>query len=284
MPPIAFVTDTDCSLPAGLAARYQIQQVPITIQFGEETFLTGISIDDTTLFQRIDQEKQLPSTAAPSPGQFLEAYQHAFAAGADSIICFTVSSVISATYNNALTARSLLPVRDITVIDTQSVSWGQGFMVLAAAEAAQQGASPAECIARALETRSRTHLYAALSTLKYLAMSGRVGSLAAGVGNLLSIKPILTIQEGRLDLLERVRTRKKAWERVIELAAQSASSAAIERMGLVHVAAPQAAQEFEQLLRARLVCPPDILLADLTPGLSVHTGSGLVGMALVVKS
>ncbi len=284
MSPIGFVTDTDCSLPAELAARYHIQQVPIAIQFGEETFLTGISIDDTALFQRIDREKQLPSTAAPSPGQFLEAYQRAFAAGAGSVICFTVSSVISATYNNAMTARDLLPACDITVIDTQSVSWGQGFMVLAAAAAALQGASPAECIARALETRSRTHLYAALSTLKYLAMSGRVGSLAAGVAGLLSIKPILTIQAGRLDLLERVRTRKKAWERIIELAALSAAGADIERMGLVHVAAPQAAQEFEQLLRSRLACPPEILLADLTPGLSVHTGSGLVGVAFVLKS
>ena len=109
------------------------------------------------------------------------------------MVCFAVSSVISATYNNAVTAHKLLPERDITVIATQSVSLGQGFMTVAAAEAAQQGASKEECIARALDTRARSHLFAALATVKYLAMSGRVGTVAAGVAGLLSIKPILTV-------------------------------------------------------------------------------------------
>ncbi len=282
MPKIAFVTDTDCSLPEDLAARCQVQQVPITVQFGEESFLTGVGIDDAALFERVDQENKLPSTAAPSPGQFLEAYQAAFKNGADAVICFTVSSVISATYGNAVTARQLLPAHDVTVLDTQSVSLGQGFMVLAAAEAARQGASKEECLARAVETRARTHLFAALATVRYLAMSGRVGSIAAGVAGLLSIKPLLTIQDGKLDLLERVRTQKKVRARVIELTEQAAKGKPIERMGIVHVAAQQAAQEFEQQLRARLNCPPEILLAELTPGLSVHTGAGLVGVAIVV--
>jgi DegV family protein with EDD domain len=281
MPKIALITDTDCSLPEDIAARYHIQQVPITVQFGEESFLTGVNIDDTTLFQRVDRENKLPSTAAPSPGQFLEAYEKALAAGAESVLCFTVSSAISATYNNAVNARQLLPARDITVVDTQSLSLGQGFMVMAAAEAAQQGASKEACLARAQDVAQRIHLFAALATLKYLAMSGRVGSIAAGMASLLSIKPILTIQDGKLELLERIRTQKKAWKRAIELTAQAAGGKPIERLGIVHVAAPQAAQEFEQLLRASLKCPTDILVNDLTPGLSVHTGAGLVGVACV---
>jgi DegV family protein with EDD domain len=122
MSKIAFVTDTDCSLPEDLAARYRIQQVPITVQFGEDSYLTGVSIDDTALFERVDRENKLPSTAAPSPGQFLEAYEKALAAGADSILCFTVSSAISATYNNAVDAWRLLPERNITVVDTLSLS------------------------------------------------------------------------------------------------------------------------------------------------------------------
>jgi fatty acid-binding protein DegV len=98
---------------------------------------------------------------------------------------------------------------------------------------------------------------------------------------LLSIKPILTIQDGKLELLERIRTQKKAWQRAIDLAAQAAGEKPIERMGIVQVAAPQAAKEFEQLLRASLNCPTEILVSDLTPGLSVHTGTGLVGVAFI---
>ncbi len=282
MPKIALITDTDSSLPADSAARYHIQQVPIPVQFGEESFLTGVDIDDTALFKRVDRENKLPSTAAPSPGQFLEAYEKALAAGADSILCFTVSSAVSATYNNAVNAQQMLPERDITVVDTQSLSLGQGFMVMAAAEAAQQGATKEDCLRRAQEVGQRVHLFAALATLKYLAMSGRVGSIAAGMASLLSIKPILTIQDGKLELLERIRTQKKAWQRTIELTQQAAGGKPIARMGIVHVAAPQAAQEFEQQLRAKLDCPIDILVTDLTPGLSVHTGTGLVGVAIVV--
>jgi len=282
MPRLAFVTDTDCSLPQDLAARYHIQQVPITVQFGEESFLTGVDINDAGLFKRVDHENKLPSTAAPSPGQFLEAYKKSFAGGADTVVCFTVSSAVSATYNNAVTAQQMLPECQIVVTDTQSLSLGQGFIVLAAAEAAQRGALLEECLAQARDVAQRTHLFAALATLKYLAMSGRVGSIAAGMAGLLSINPILTIQNGQLELLERIRTQKKAWQRAIELTAQTAGSKPIERMGVVHVAAPQAAKQFEQQLRASLNCPADILMSDLTPGLSVHTGTGLVGVALVV--
>jgi DegV family protein with EDD domain len=281
MPKIAFVTDTDCSLPEDVAARCHIRQVPITVQFGEESFLTGVNIDDAALFERVDHENKLPSTAAPSPGQFLEAFDKALAAGADSILCFTVSSAVSATYNNAVNARQMRPERDITVVDTQSLSLGQGFMAMAAAEAAQQGDSQEDCLKRAQNVGQRIHLFAALATLKYLAMSGRVGSIAAGMAGLLSIKPILTIQDGKLELLERIRTQKKAWNRAIELTAQAAGGKPIERMGIVHVAAPQAAKEFEQQLRASLACPADILVSELTPGLSVHTGTGLVGVAFV---
>ncbi len=281
MPTVHIITDTDASLPPDLEARYSIVQVPITVHFGEETYRSNLDIDDVKLFERIDRERRLPTTSAPSPGAFLEAYQNALAAGATSLICFCVSSEVSATYSAALSACQSLPGRDITVIDTRSLSMGQGYMVLAAAQAIAEGASKEAAITRALDVRDRTYLFTALSTLKYLAMSGRVGSIAAGMASLLNVKPILTIRDGKLDMLERVRTQGKSWQRTIELTSLALAGRPIEQMSILHVAAKEEAHRFESLVRRSLRCPDQSILAELTPGLSVHSGSGMVGLVVV---
>jgi len=281
MSAIAIITDTDASLPTELAHRYGIRQVPILIHFGEETLKTGEEIDDATLFARVDREGVLPTTSAPSPGQFAEAYQAAFDKGAEQIVCFCVSGAVSATHGAAVVAKDMFPERHITVVDTRTLTIAQGFMVLASAEAAEAGAPVDEIVALAEDMGRRTHLYAALSTLKYLAMSGRVGHLTAGMATLLNVRPILTVRDGELDLLERVRTRKKAWARTIDLTAEALDGRPAERMAIVHIAVPDEARQFEEQIRASLTCPDEILMAEMTPGLSVHGGAGLVGVVAV---
>jgi DegV family protein with EDD domain len=281
MSSIAIITDTDSSLPAEWATRYGIHQVPITIHFGEEVLRTGIDIDDARLFARVDREGVLPTTSAPSPGDFVAAYQAAFDAGADALICFCISSAVSATYNAAVVARNTMSERNISVVDTCKLSLVQGYMTIAAAEAAQAGASVPEILALATSVGERARLYACLATLKYLAMSGRVGHLAAGMASLLDVKPILTIREGKLDMLERVRTRRRAWERVINLTVEALKGKEPERMAILHVAAPAEAQAFADQLRTCAKCPTELPLVGITPGLSVHSGAGTVGVALV---
>jgi DegV family protein with EDD domain len=284
LPKIAIITDTDASLPPDLAAQHGIRQVPILIQFGAEVYRTGLEIDDARLFARIDRENKLPTTTAPTPGQFVEAFQAAFDEGASAVICYCISRAMSASYEEAVAACDLLPGRDITVVDSATVSMVQGFMALAAAEAAQGGAPKAEVLAHAQAVRDRSHLFAALPTLKYLAMSGRVGQVAAGIANVLNVQPILTVRNGKLDLLERVRTRSRAWARTVELTLEAAGDRPVERWALVHVVAQAEALEFEKLLRARRPFPADRILAELTPGLSVHSGAGLVGVVFVAGS
>lgn len=281
---IAIISDTDTSLPLTSLEELGITQVPITIHFGEEILAACSEITDLDLVQRVDREGVLPTTSAPSPGAFSNAYQAAFENGAEEILCLTVSSGVSATYQAALSARELHPDRKITVMDTASISMGQGFMVLEAARLAQKGANVEEILERVVDIRERTHLFAALDTLKFMALSGRVGHLTAEMANVLNIKPILTILDGKLDLLEKVRTRKKAWERVWELSRQHLGSAELDQIFILHVAAEDAAYEFEKGLREVMPCPEFIPKTGLTPGLSVHTGAGLVGVAFTTKN
>jgi fatty acid kinase fatty acid binding subunit len=284
MPRIAIITDTDSSLSLELAEKNNIQQVPITIQFGEDSFRDVYDIGNQAVFGRIDSSGKFPSTAAPSPGQFVKAFESAFESGAETVLCFNVSSEVSATYASARTAAEMLPGRDIRVIDTRNLSLGQGFMALAAAEAVAGGASAEEAIAVAEDTCKRSHLFGSLATLKYLAMSGRVGHLAAGIAGLLDVKPILTVKDGRLQMLERVRTQSKSWGRTIEVAVEAVGGGRIERMAILHVKALEAASQFENQVRSALPCPPEILFADMNPGLSIHTGAGMVGLTFITTA
>ena len=285
MTKISIVTDTDSSLPEPVASKYGILQVPISILFGDERTETDLTISIKTLFERIDKKGTLPTTAAPSPGDFADTFRKAFDRDkSEELICFCISSAISATYEAAqIAARDILPDRKITVMDTKTLSVAQGFMAIAAVEAAARGASVAEIIEIATSVRDRSNIYAALATLKYLSMSGRVSHIAAGMAGMLNIKPILSVQNGKLEMLEKVRTKRKAWERVIELTKVAAAKSRIEKLAVLHVAAFDDAREMEVSLRSSLDCPDEILTMELNPGLAVHTGTGLVGVGFVIQ-
>ncbi len=277
------ITDSDSSLPLEISNKLGIQQVPIAIHFNEKTMISGIDINDQQLFEIIDHEKKIPTTSAPSPQEFINAFQTAFDEGADTIICVCVSSEISATYQSALNAKEYFEDKDIEIIDSKTLTMAQGFMVLAAAEAASAGLPKDEIIRTIHAVGERSFIYGALPTLKYLAMGGRVGKLAAGMADTLNIKPILTVQNGKLDMLEKVRTQKKALKHIIDLSVKRLDGKKMERLAVIHVNAPLEAQKLLDELCERINCPTDAFIAEFTPGLSVHAGAGLIGIIVIME-
>ena len=283
MAKVHVITDTDANLPLDLAKQHNIVQVPITIQFGEESFEDCFQIDNKELFARIDRTGKLPTTAAPSPAAFAKAFKQAFDNGADSIICVTVGSKISRTHESALVAAAEMPDKKITIIDSGHLSLAQGFIAITAAEALAAGKSHEEAVRAAESLVTRAYLYGSLSTLKYLALGGRVSTIAASMANLLNIRPILTMQNNKLELLEKVRTHRVAMKRLVELLENAVGDRPIERAAILHVNNLADANHLEAELRKKLTLPADLLLVDFGPGLSVHAGAGMVGAVLVAK-
>lgn len=283
MTKIAIVTDSNGSLPLEVSRQYGIFQVPTLVKFGQETFKTLYEINDADAFARIAQTGKIPTTSAPLPAQFSQAFQEAFERGYDEVLCFTMSSQLSVTHVAARNAAGQMPERKIQVVDTHSVTIQQGFMIMAAAENLAQGGDIPSAIQAAESLRSRSFFFLALSTLKYLSASGRIGYLTASLGNFLDIKPILALQDGKLEIIDRVRSLKSAWEHMISMVVDEAAAREIERAGIVHVNALQNAQEIEKQLRGFLPMPDEVLHFEYNPGLSVHIGEGAIGICLVTK-
>lgn len=277
----AIVTDTNASLPGNVVKKFGIIEVPMQIQFGDESYVTGVDIDDEKLIQMIDARNLLPTTAAPSPAAFQEAYQKAFDEGAEQIVCICCSSRVSATLQVAELAKEDFVDHQITVVDSFQLSLGEGFQVIGAVEAGDNGASLEEILNGIERIRKHSHVYGALPTLKYLAMGGRMRKLVAGLGNSLEVKPILTTMDGKLELLGKIRTWRKAKGRLIELAVACGAGQQIERMGLVHVNNKDGVMSLWEEIRTALNLSIELLVTEFTPGLSVHNGSGVIVFVLI---
>ncbi len=274
------ITDSDSSLPDSILEKYRILCAPIGINFGHETYISGKTIDDAGVFRIIDEKQQLPTTSAPNPQAYVDLYKEAFQQGAKTIICITVSSQVSSTFESAEKARESFPESDIHVIDSLNLSVGQGFMVLAAAEAATRGASVDEIKLAIKKTGENIHTFATLPTLKYLYLGGRVSRLQASLADTFEIRPTLTVKDGKLVILEKNRTMKRGLNQMINHVLKIAHNKPVVRMAVLHVNDPAGAEKLKQDLMEKIKYPDTIDIMGLTPGLSVHTGAGLLGIVV----
>ena len=271
---IKIVTDSTADIPKPLLERYDIQVVPVNIQFGHETYEEGITIDRPTFFQKL--EEVMPTSSQPAPGKLAEVYRQLADEG-HSILSLHVTSKHSGTYQSALLAKSMVPEADIEAFDTLSISMGTGYQVLAAARAAEEGKSMEEILQLLEGIRSRMHLYFTPATLKYLQKSGRVGKLAGALASLLSVKPIIKVEDGLLEAFQNVRTRGKALDRLVELTGEAVGTTQPVKLGIPHAQADAEAEALRARLERTFNCE-EMHVVDLACSLTVHGGPGIIGI------
>jgi DegV family protein with EDD domain len=279
---VAIFTDSASDLDPAEAQAKGIGIVPLVVNFGKDTYKAGVDMSTDEFWRRMTApDAPFPTTAASSPGDFKEAYESAFAAGAEAIVSIHVAGTLSATIKSAQIARDMLPDREIHIVDSQGASMAEGILARMAVEMADAGRS-AEDIAETLSSRARDiTIYLTLDTLEYLKKGGRISGAQAAIGTLLSVKPIIMVKDGVVETAERVRTRGKARDRMVELATQRP----IERMSILHTQSPDV-EAFREAMLARVpdLDPTDVSIETVGASVGPHLGPGCIGIVLLYRS
>ena len=277
---VAIVTDSGSDLTPKQLSEGKIRQVPLTVAFGDRSYLcpNELAPEDFWIQLRAP-DSPFPHTAAPSAGQFKQTFEEALAAGADAVVCICLGDKISATLRSAQIAKSMLPDRSIEVVDSQSASMAIGAMAIRGAKLAAEGVSAAGIVERLGRLREATTLFVALETLDYLRKGGRISHARAAIGGLLSVKPIITVEDGLVVAADQPRTRAKARERLIELMA----ARPLEELHLLY-SPPADVAAFREELLARLPGPAPKLVTSqvIGPVIGAHVGPGAFGGVLVL--
>jgi DegV family protein with EDD domain len=280
MPGIRVVTDSACDLPEEVAARHRIPVVPLSIRFGAEE-LTEVGAKD--FWVKCHQSSVLPATAAPSPGAFVEAFRQMAAEGADAVACINLSSKLSATIESARTAaRQLEGEVNVEVIDSTSVSLGQGLLVLGAARLAEEGKSLAEVAAYVAGAAARLKVYGVLDTLENLKKGGRIGGAQALLGSMLAIKPVIEIRDGEVHEESKQRTRGRSLQYLANKVTEEARAGRVPELGIMHGDASDI-DKFVDMVASDV--PRDHMLVGLVGAvIGTHGGPGVVGVAWIEPS
>jgi len=273
---IKVIADSTCNLPQEILDEYDIRIAPIPIQFGDETFEEGVDIDRDLFYSKIEETGMIPTSSQPTPAWFGRYYEELHQQG-HSILVITITEKHSGTFNAAAMAMSLAPVADVTVFDSKSISLGTGWMVLEAVRAIKAGASVSEVVNLIEGIRERAHLFITPATLKYLQMSGRVGTLQGALASLLSVKPIIQMQDGLLEVRENVRTRGKAIDQLIFRLEEAVGVTDPLNLAVIHARVEK--EGLALLERAKNTFNvQETLFGDLVASLASHGGPGIIGL------
>lgn len=277
---VRVVTDSACDLPESICAELGIEVVPLSIRFGDEELCDRTELTTGEFWRRLPTAPQLPETAAPSVGAFETVFRRLADEGATGIICINLSSGLSATMQSAqLGAKALEGLCPVEIIDSECASMGIGLLVLHAARRANEGASLEEITAEVLDQRGRTHALFTVDTLEYLRKGGRIGGAQAFLGSVLSIKPVITVVDGKVEPFGKVRTRSKALKFIVDHVGQQE----IEELCVLQGNAADL-EEFRGLVAAITPAGQTPIEAEIGPVVGVHTGPGIIGLVWRSKS
>lgn len=277
---VVVVTDSSANVPAHLVQQLDIRVVPILLALNGRTFRDGLDVTPQQVYQWLRTSKHLPTTSAPSVGDFLRVYATAAQETSD-IVSIHLSPKLSATYKVAKAASQLVDSATIRVINCHTVAMGQGFVAVAAARAAASGADAEEVVARAEQVSSKMNLLATLDTLEYLHRGGRIGGAATVLGTMLQIKPVLYVTDGQVDLFARPRTKSKAIRVMMEQLTSSAEDG-ILHVAIFHADVPEEAEALRQRIAQDLECD-ELYVTEMTPIMGAHTGPGVLGVVFYTE-
>jgi DegV family protein with EDD domain len=271
---VAVVTDSAANLPPELAEELGVAVAPLELRFGDRTFRDGVDMVGADFYERLVSSAEPASTAAPSPGAYLEAFRES---GAQEIVCVTLGSGLSAANRQAKLAAERFEGGRVEVVDSSTATVGEGFVALEAARAARDGATLSEVAARAERVASAVVVLGAIETFEFLRRSGRVGAVQAYAATALDIKPVFMLENGTIHPLARPRTRRRALARLVEEAVGRVGGRAAH-VAAFHARAEDDARSVLEQVSARTNVV-EALVAECTPAIGVHTGPGLVGLA-----
>ncbi len=277
----AFVTDSTAYLPDDLRQEYEIQIVPQVLIWNENTLLDGIDIQPTEFYERLSSASTMPTTSQATIGAFKQAFEPYVQQGRP-IISVLLSAKLSGTIQSAQQAKDLFPGAQIEIVDSESAAMAMGFQVLAAARAAKDGKSFEEVLELARGAKRQTGVVLMVDTLEFLHRGGRIGGAARLLGTALNLKPILELQGGVLEAVDRVRTRTKARARLLELIEERIAGRPNVRLAVLHAAAEADARELLAMAADRFH-PVEQVFSEVSPVVGAHVGPGTLGMCYSVE-
>ena len=280
MSTVGVLTDSCASIPERLIEELSIRVVPYYIHRGKETLRDLVDVQREEFFRWLATAKELPKTANPGPGDYLEGFKE-LAKQTQEVVSIHMTSIGSGAYQSAMMAkemaREVLPDLHIEVIDTRNVALSHGWMVIEAARAALAGHDLDEIVALIKGMIPVTRMIQTADTLRYLYMGGRIGKAQHLVGSLLNIKPLIGMEDGVIVPLGQARSRLGAYRRIVEMMEKDIGHLGRVKVAFVHAAALEEAKKLRAMVEERLTCV-EVLMAELSPVLGVHTGPGTAGV------